>query len=126
MKKLSIGKKITVILGSLGIIIFIMCMLNVSALKTVSEYNSTIGQSFAEYKDAYESGDTQAISKVEENITYTMQHSNTKISGTYVFDVAIVVISVTIIIVMCIILNKIIAKTIQKDNDKIKIIKRRN
>ena len=122
MKKLSIGKKITVILGSLGIIIFIMCMLNVSALKTISEYNSTIGQRFAEYKDAYESGDTQAISKVEENITYTMQHSNTKISGTYVFDVAIVVISVTIIIVMCIILNKIIAKPIQKVNDKIKFI----
>lgn len=122
LKRQNISRKIIEVLGILGLIIVIMCALNISAINVIGNFNKTLGQNLRDYKVAYESNDVQDILRVEEEIAYTMEHSNIRINGTFVFNIALLVISVILIIVMCNTLNKIIAMPIQVVNDKIGLI----
>ena len=122
LKKQNISRKIIEVLGSLGLIIIIMCVLNISAINVIRDFNHTIEQNIEDYKMAYESGDAQTILNVEEEISYTVKHSNIRATGTYIYNIVLLAISVILITIMCNTLNKIIAIPIQAVNDKIGFI----
>lgn len=96
-KKQSIGTKLSMILGILGLITVLMCVLNVAALSTIGTYNNTIADLVHELENEARAG--QDTTQVEADIDYWIGKTDTKVSGTYVFDVALVVISVVMIIV---------------------------
>ena len=122
IREKSINKKNIIILGFLGAFIILTCILNLSALGVIAEFNQSICQHFADYKAAYDSGDNQLILEVEEQIAYTMTHSNTRINGTYVFNIVLFILSATFIVTTYLTLNKLITKPVQFVNDKIKYI----
>lgn len=96
-KKQSIGTKMSMILGILGFITVLMCLLNVAALSTIGTYNNTIADLVHELEDGARAG--QDTTQVEADIDYWIGKTDTKVSGTYVFDVALVVISIVMVIV---------------------------
>ncbi len=118
----SIGKKNIEILGILGVVIIVMCLLNAAGLSKIAGFNKQIGQCFSDYKIAYESGNVNEILEVEDQISYTMTHSYTRINGTLIFNIVLVALSIAIIISIYLALNKLIAKPIQSVNDKIKYV----
>ena len=121
-KEKSISKKINEILIILGTIILLMCVLNVSALYDIANFNTTIGENLRDLVAAYESNNVETILQVQDQIAYTMTHCHTKINGTLIFDVLLVIISTVIIVLTGIALNKIIAKPIQTVNKGIEKI----
>ena len=121
-KEKSISKKINEILIILGTIILLMCVLNVSALYDIANFNTTIGENIRDLVAAYESNNVETILQVQDQIAYTMTHCHTKINGTLIFDVLLVIISTVIIVLTGIALNKIIAKPIQTVNKGIEKI----
>lgn len=122
IKNKSINKKNIIILGILGAIIIIMCLLNISAISVIAGFNQSICQHFADYKNAYESMDYQTILAVEEDIAYTMTHSNTRINGTFIFNIVLLILSSCMIYSTYSSLNKLIAIPVQAINSKIQYI----
>lgn len=121
-KEKSISRKINEILIILGTIIVTMCALNVSALCKIVEFNNTICLDLTNLVAAYESNNAESILLTQDQIAYTMTHCNTRINGTLIFNIVIVIIAIITITLMCIALNKIIAKPIQLVNNGIEQI----
>lgn len=125
MKKISeksVSKKILSILCILGAIVVLMCLLNISALGNIAGFNQELAQNLKDYKMAYENNNADDILQVEKEIAYTVEHSNIRINGTYIFNIILVSVSCLFIAITYRILNKIIAKPIQSINDKIKFV----
>jgi hypothetical protein len=101
MKKISeksVSKKMLSILCILGAIIVLMCLLNISALGNIAGFNQTLAQNLKDYKIAYESNNADDILQVEKEIAYTVEHSNIRINGTYIFNIILVSVSILFII----------------------------
>lgn len=121
-KERSINNKLTGILSILTAIMVLMCMLNCSAWSICKDFNNDFAQEFVEYKEAFENNDREAITEIEANIAYTVEHSNLKADGTYVFNIILVVVAVVIAAIMYVNMTKSITKPIKMVNDKIKMI----
>ncbi len=111
-KKQSIGTKMSMILGILGFITVLMCVLNVAALSTIGTYNNTIADLVHELEDGARSG--QDTTQVEADIDYWINKTDIKVSGTYTFDVALVVISVVMVIVASLVSMRMIVTPAKK------------
>ena len=118
-KKMSIGKKIYLSLGFIGIIIIIMCLMNLSALNNISILNNDVTNHLKEYKQAYETGSVENIAAAEEEFTVTMSRMYLRINGTYTFNIALIVFAAIIIIINCIVMKKIIIRPVQETSEKI-------
>lgn len=112
----SIRTKINLMLSILGAFIVLMCVLNVAALSVISDYNGTMAQNAEALITAAKSGDTQGMTSAEEGLAYIIEKSNTKVEGTYIFEIILVVLAVVIIGVMGLVVVSSIVKPAQKAN----------
>lgn len=94
----SIGKKVTLVLVILGLLMIATCISNGSALKIISNYNDQIVEDMKELVSSSEAQDMERVHALQENINQELSHLSKRIDGTYVFDIALIVISLWIVI----------------------------
>ena len=111
---MSIGQKVLWMLSGLGILMILICVLNVAALATMKEYNVAIEERLATYEEHIHAGDTTGTAELEEEMDYYFNKSDIKIDGTYVFNIILVVMSIIVIIVCSLLASKIIAAPAKK------------
>ncbi|MBE5939437.1 MAG: methyl-accepting chemotaxis protein [Lachnospiraceae bacterium] len=83
----SIGGKLFAIMVILSIIMVAICGLNAAAMMTISEFNTDIANDIHEFEEKV--GESESTRDLQEEIDYILEHSETKIVGTLVFDVAL-------------------------------------
>ena len=105
----SIGKKVLVLLGTLGLFLVLVCFLNLAALSNIERYNTQLQTCHEKYKEAMMSGDEKVIAEAEENYAYVVERSNIRVSGTETFDIILIVAIVILIIVAGIMVRNTIA-----------------
>lgn len=115
MKK-SIGKKVLFLMTGLGILLLLICLLNLAALSNISSYNDQLEKSFEQYREAAQSGDAEAAESTQQNYAYYVEHSNIRISGTEVFDFILIFLSIVLMVVITIVVKKSIADPAKNAN----------
>lgn len=113
MKK-SIGKKILVMVVGLGIVMALIAISNVVALQVLGDYNKAIEERLTEYEKAMASGNTTNVATLEEEMDYYFNKSDTKIDGTYVFDMILVIAAIVISVITVLASKKTIAGPAKK------------
>ena len=110
MKKSSIGKKVTLLVGIMGAILMLAVALDLAAWITVEGYNTQVNQCLAEYHAAIAENDTDKIAEVEAVLHDVLTHNYTKITGTRAFDVILLIIGLAFTVIVAIIVNVTLAK----------------
>lgn len=110
MKKSSIGKKVTLLVGIMGAILMLAVTLDLAAWITVEGYNTQVNQCLAEYHAAIAENDTAKIAEVEAVLHDVLTHNYTKITGTRAFDVILLIIGLAFTVIVAIIVNVTLAK----------------
>ena len=110
MKKSSIGKKVTLLVGIMGAILMLAVALDLAAWITVEGYNTQVNQCLAEYHAAIAENDTAKIAEVEAVLHDVLTHNYTKITGTRAFDVILLIIGLAFTVIVAIIVNVTLAK----------------
>jgi len=110
MMKKSIGAKILAILITLGVLNAAMLILNVMALDTMKDYEKQIEADMDEYHAALDAGDTNAKEDIDADFENLFSKMGTKISGTEVFNVILLVFFIIVIIIALIYVNATIVK----------------
>ena len=96
----SVRKKIFLMLSVLGIMVFLACFLNASALNYVAGFNSSIETEVDNLKAALEAEDQAGVMEAEEQIEYYLNRGIIRVDGTILFDYILLGVSVLLIIVM--------------------------
>ena len=104
-RKSSVARKMAVILIVLGIITGLMCFLNLMAYDVLEGYSASLQETVAGLQNA--SGAEAA--KLTEEADYLLERIDIKISGTYIFDIILVVVALVVTIVAIIISLRMIA-----------------
>lgn len=110
MKKSSIGKKVTLLVGIMGAILMLAVALDLAAWITVEGYNTQVNQCLVEYHAAIAENDTAKIAEVEAVLHDVLTHNYTKITGTRAFDVILLIIGLAFTVIVAIIVNVTLAK----------------
>ncbi len=110
MKKSSIGTKVMLMVGIMGVVLLLSVFLNVAALDTIAQYNTGITEYLEQYDNAAANGDTATMIEMEDNIKFLLGKNDTKISGTVVFDYILLVIGLVFTIVVGLVINVTVAK----------------
>lgn len=107
--KRTIGIKVLIMISVLEVLLAGVVLANLSALSIINNFNkqlnSTIEQCFA----ATDSGDTEKLNALEEELTSTLLHSNRRIEGTYSFDIILIVLVILVAAIIILIAMKTIA-----------------
>jgi len=107
-RKSSIAKKMAGLLITLGFITALMCFLNVMAYDVLEGYNVTLNELIVKIQST---SDTAAVAA---EINELMGHINLKISGTYIFDVILLVLAVIVTVVSIIVAFRMIVTPTKK------------
>lgn len=110
MRKSSIGKKVTLMVGIMGVVLLLAIYLNLAALETIDEYNHMIEQYLTDYEEAVRTNDETAISTIENDFEYIIEKNETKIDGTVKFDYFLLAVGVIFIVVVALVVNKTLSK----------------
>lgn len=110
MKKSSIGKKVIMMVGVMGVVLLLAIYSNLAALGVIKEYNDTISTYLTDYETAVHSNDETSITEIEKNFEYIIGKNATKIQGTVVFDFILLAVGVIFIVIVGFIVNKTLAK----------------
>lgn len=108
MKK-SIGRKVLFLMGMLGVFLVLICYLNMAALSNVKGYNDELSETFAQYNQAVQSGDSAQIETLTKTYTNLVQHSNLRVSGTSTFNKILIGIIVVLMVIVIFVVRKTIA-----------------
>lgn len=111
-KNQSIAKKMVIILSGLGLITVLMCVLNVAALSIMGSYNKTLSSNVKQYEKI--AGGGSEAEKITEDIDYILDRSEIKISGTYIFNIILVVLAIINTIIAMIIAMRTIVSPAKK------------
>lgn len=112
-KKSSIAKKMSGILIALGLITGLMCFLNLMAYDVLEGYAVSLRATVQSLENA---SDAEAISLAEE-ANYLLERIDIKISGTYIFDIFLMVLAVIVTVIAIVISLKMIATPAKKVNN---------
>ena len=115
MKK-SIGKKVMFLMGGLGILLVLICFLNLAALSNIEGFNNDLAETFTQYNQAVQSGDATAIASAKENYLYYVERSNIRVSGTTVFDIVLIIFSAILMVITTIVVKVSIANPAKNAN----------
>lgn len=111
-RKSSIGIKMLLILVVLGIISLMMCYLNLMAYDVLRGYNQSLAEAIQEYEGM--AGGGEEMQSIATEIDYLMERMEIKISGTYVFDIILVVLAMIVTVFAIIVSRTMIVSPIKK------------
>ena len=123
MKK-SVGKKVMLMMGTLGIILVLICFLNLAALSNVARYNGDLARTFEQYNEAVQSGDSSAMKSADESYKYYVDRSNIRVSGTEIFDVVLIILGIILLVINSFLVKRFIAKPAKDANTQLDTIVR--
>lgn len=109
MKK-SIGTKVIILVGIMGIFLLIAIYLNLSAWNAMDQFNHDISTHVHQYEDLVHANDMNGIEKLEENINYELEHSIIRIKGTVTFDYILLAVAAVFMLLVILIVYRTIAK----------------
>lgn len=95
-KKGSIALKINFMLAVMSVLFILACVLNMTALQVISDYNARIAEDVQILAEAYQSANMVAINSAKEEMTFILGKTETKVDGTYIFDIILVVVSIIV------------------------------
>ncbi len=93
-RKSSVTRKMVAILVGLGVITVLMCVSNLSALSVMSGYRQSLSETVTAYESA--NAGNEGVAEFGEEVDYLLERIMLRIDGTYVFDIALVVVSLVI------------------------------
>lgn len=109
MKKTSIGKKVLSLTSLLIFILVLICVLNFAALIKIGSDTNQLNQEFDTYNEVLEQGNEAEIQKASEDFDYIVEHINIRVSGTKIFNIALIVLGLLIMVLITIVVKKTIA-----------------
>ena len=112
--KSSIGKKVTIIVGLMAVLLIGSLFLNLVALGAIKEYNETISGCFTSYRDAVNSQQMEWIDSLEHRFDKVITESGSQIANTVVLNFTFMAISVVFVVVMIIVINISVSKPAKK------------
>ena len=110
----SIGKKVLLLVGGMGILLILSIYLNLAALGTIKEQNDKIADDIHGYEEMVHSGDLTSLAEKEEEFEFILEKSATKIRGTVIFDFILIGVGVILLLGSSIIVNQSIGKPAKK------------
>ena len=123
--KQSIGGRVIIMMAIIGVFLFLFCLANLAAFGVIRGYNATLQDNATLYQQAIEAGDADGALEAQEMMNWALTKNNTKISGTYIFDIILVVFSLASIVVMIMVCFRTIAKPAKNaDRDMAEIIEK--
>ena len=116
------GKKLVTMLVSVGFFAVLITALNLMALQAIRGKNDVLIEQFEQYEEAVENNDTAVFETAKGEVVEAIRHSNYRINGSIIFDLALVVANIIVIVLLSIVINKSIvrpAKRAKNDLDDI-------
>ena len=111
-KKTSIAAKMVGLLVVVGFITLLMCVLNLMAFDTIKNYNASIEEKVLELEEI--SAVRGDISGVSEEVEYLLNKNETKIDGTYIFNIILVLVAVVVTLISIFVSMKMIVTPTKK------------
>ena len=102
----SIGKKMSLWLGGICVLLIVIVVLNLAALGTIKEQNQRITNDITAYEELVHSGQLDEATAMEEEFTYILTKSATKIEGTVLFNFILVGLCIAVSAVALIVMNR--------------------
>ena len=121
-KRKNLGKKLVTMLVSVGFFAVLITALNLMALQAIRGKNDVLIEQFEQYEEAVENNDTAVFETAKGEVVEAIRHSNYRINGSIIFDLALVVADIIVIVLLSIVINKSIvrpAKRAKNDLDDI-------
>ncbi|MDO4189350.1 MAG: methyl-accepting chemotaxis protein [Lachnospiraceae bacterium] len=121
-KSKSLGRILSIMLITVGVLAVLIAFLNVNALKNIKSYNDNISEVGASFEQAYASGDEAQIADAQARLEKAIRGSNIRVDGTLIFDIVLVVVAIIFTAGSCIFAKKKVvdpAKLAKKDLDVI-------
>ena len=121
-KRTNLGKKLVTMLVSVGFFAVLITVLNLMALQAIRGKNNVLIEQFEQYEEAVENNDTAVFETAKGEVAEAIRHSNYKINGSIIFDLALVAVDIIVIVLLSIVINKSIvrpAKRAKNDLDDI-------
>lgn len=116
------GKKLVTMLVSVGFFAVLITVFNLMALQAIREKNNVLIEQFEQYEEAVENNDTAVFETAKGEVAEAIRHINYRINGSIIFDLALVVADIIVIVLLSIVINKSIvrpAKRAKNDLDDI-------
>ena len=116
------GKKLVTMLVSVGFFAVLITVLNLMALQAIRGKNNVLIEQFEQYEEAVKNNDTAVFETAKGEVAEAIRHSNYRINGSIIFDLALVVADIIVIVLLSIVINKSIvrpAKRAKNDLDDI-------
>lgn len=116
------GKKLVTMLVSVGFFAVLITVLNLMALQAIRGKNDVLIEQFEQYEEAVKNNDTAVFETAKGEVVEAIRHSNYRINGSIIFDLALVVADIIVIVLLSIVINKSIvrpAKRAKNDLDDI-------
>lgn len=110
----TIGKKVLLMIGVLGILLIGIVLANVSALSIMNNYNKQLNNCINDFFTAADTGNTAELESLHEELLSTLSHSNARIEGTYIFDIGLIVVVIIAMVIVILIATKTIAVPAKK------------
>lgn len=107
-KKQSIATKMILIMAVMGILTVLMCVMNAAALTAIGGYNQKLDDGIRQIEQGNESEEVMSA------IDYALAKSETRVSGTYYFNLILVVLAIIITVVAVIMAMRMIVKPAKK------------
>ena len=111
-KGISIKRKLLRAFSLIGTVTIIMCLLNFSALTVIKDYNKEIEYVFEEYQETNNTS-------LEQEIEYLLEKSDTRVDGTLIFNIGLVIFSILSVLVVTVRMDRKIGKPLRDVNEKI-------
>lgn len=121
-KRKNLGKKLVTMLVSVGFFAVLITVFNLMALQAIREKNNVLIEQFEQYEEAVKNNDTAVFETAKGEVAEAIRHSNYRINGSIIFDLALVVANIIVIVLLSIVINKSIvrpAKRAKNDLDDI-------
>ena len=121
-KRKNLGKKLVTMLVSVGFFAILITVLNLMALQAIRGKNNVLIEQFEQYEKAVENNDTAVFETAKGEVAEAIRHSNYRINGSIIFDLALVAADIIVIVLLSIVINKSIvrpAKRAKNDLDDI-------
>ena len=116
------GKKLVTMLVAVGFFAVLITVLNLMALQAIRGKNNVLIEQFEQYEEAVENNDTAVFETAKGEVAEAIRHSNYRINGSIIFDLALVAADIIVIVLLSIVINKSIvrpAKRAKNDLDDI-------
>lgn len=121
-KGMSLGAKVFTMVAVLGVALLLICYLNLDALAILKEQSETLAVDIYAYEDAVAGGNQAEITAAQEELHYILERISIKASGTYVFEIILLVLVVIIMAITILIANRKIVRPVKKASASLNVI----